>query len=64
MRAYYATLERLRPGTLRWLDDEEDPRSAAVPELEGSEDLRRDRYDVSALERLKQDLDRLLAEGF
>ena len=64
MRAYYAALERLRPGTLRWLDAEDDPRSAAVSELESSEDLRRDRYDVSALERLKQDLDHSLAEGF
>lgn len=62
MRAYYAVLERLRPGTVRWLDAEDDPRSETVSELEGSTlDLRRDRYDVSTLGRLKEELDRSLS---
>ena len=62
MEAYYAALEQLRPGSVRWLDAEGDPLDEATPALEGPEDSTRDRYDVRALERLKQDLDEWLAE--
>lgn len=63
MEAYYAALERLRPGTVRWLDTE-----GGVPE-EGKSGLRdpgteqRDRYDASIIGQLKHDLDRLLSDG-
>lgn len=63
MEGYYAALERIRPGTVRWIDAEgEIPRRSAIGALSGeaSEASRRDRYDVALLDDLKAELDQIL----
>lgn len=63
MEGYYATLERLWPGTVCWLDAEgEVSRHAALPEALSRGAPRRDRYDVALLDDLKAELDRLLEQ--
>src|SRR5918993_4605827 len=57
MEAYYATLGRLRPDSVGWLDAEGDPLDEAAPGLEGSEDSTGDRFAVRTLERLERLLD-------
>jgi hypothetical protein len=57
MKAYYATLGRLRPDSVGWLDAEGDPLDEAAPGLEGSEDSTGDRFAVRTLERLERLLD-------
>ena len=63
MLEYYAALERRRPGTVRWLDAEDYPQSVAVSAMEHAEDVRGDRYDVSALAQFRRDLRLSLARG-
>ncbi len=57
MEAYYAALERLRPGTVRWVNAEGDVREGAVSWLQGGEPAQAHRYDVAILDQLKRDLD-------
>lgn len=63
MEAYYAAVERLRPGAVRWLDAEGEAPADAICALEEPEAHRRHRYDVTVLDRLKGDLDDLLTKG-
>lgn len=63
MRAYYEALELIRPGTMRWLNAEEDLPEAIPSALREQSPYRRNRYRVSDLELLKQELDRMLPEG-
>jgi hypothetical protein len=62
MRTYYAALEQIRPRTVRWLEAEGAPQLEGLSAPEGSEGRMLNRYDVAALERLKQDLDAWLAK--
>lgn len=60
---YYAALERARPGMLRWLDAEGDLRGDAMALIAGLGPSEHGRYDVSLLDGLKRELDRVLAAG-
>jgi len=60
MRAYYETLERIRPGTVRWLNAEGYLPEAIPPALLEQTFHRRNRYTVSDLESLKHELDLML----
>ncbi len=60
MEEYYATLEKVRPETVRWIESEgEVSRRSAIAAL-SREAPRRDRHDVALLDDLKAELDRIL----
>ncbi|MDP9371795.1 MAG: hypothetical protein M3Q65_04955 [Chloroflexota bacterium] len=61
LKAYYAALERLRPGTVHRLEAAGDARAAAMVVLRRLAPHQYERYDTTVLDRLKRDLDRLLA---
>jgi hypothetical protein len=64
MESYYAALERLRPGSVFWLDAEGEATADGVFAAALSEEApRRERYDVALLDRLKRELDPLLPGG-
>lgn len=60
MEAYYAALERLRPGTVRWMDASGDIRGDATTLLTDLQSRGYERYDTAVLVELKRSLDRLL----
>lgn len=60
LEAYYAVLERLRPGTIRVLGAEGDVRAAFAAELGRPPSRIAPRYDVRTLDQLKEELDQLL----
>lgn len=61
LQAYHATLEELRPGTVRVFETENSPLPAAESLLSQLEPPRWPRSDLATLDRLKQRLDRILA---
>lgn len=63
MQGYYAALEKLRPGTLRWLDAEGPMPESSAFAASLEEAPRYERYDLASLDQLERDLDRLLRAG-
>ncbi len=60
MGDFYATLERIRPGTVRWMDAEREVSKTTAGEALTLDASRRDRYDLTSLDALKAELDRIL----